>query len=73
MVVHHQNSNNQFIRGSNHVTIFPVETFTGPWHKGVGLPQTGEIPAPIAQLVRALDSKNRGCGFDDRAGQPNNY
>ena len=31
------------------------------------------LPARIAQLVRALDLKTRGCGFDSRAGQPNNY
>ena len=29
--------------------------------------------ACIAQLVRALDLKTRGCGFDSGAGQPNNY
>ena len=29
--------------------------------------------ARIAQLVRALDMKTRGCGFDYWAGQPNNY
>ena len=28
------------------------------------------VPAHIAQLVRALDLKARGCGFDSRAGQP---
>ena len=27
----------------------------------------------IAQLVRALDLKTQGCGFDSQAGQPNNY
>ena len=31
------------------------------------------LPARIAQLVRALDLKTRGCGFDSRAGQSNNY
>ena len=30
-------------------------------------------PARLAQLVRALDLKTGGCGFDSRAGQPNNY
>ena len=30
-------------------------------------------PAHIAQLVRALDLKTRGCGFKSRAGQPNSY
>ena len=30
-------------------------------------------PARIAQLARALDLKTQGCGFDGRAGQPNNY
>ena len=30
-------------------------------------------PARIAQLVRTLDLKTRGCGFDIQVGQPNNY
>ena len=30
-------------------------------------------PACLAQLVRALDLKTRGYGFDFRAGQLNNY
>ena len=29
--------------------------------------------ARIAQLVRAVDLKTRGCGFNSRADQPNNY
>ena len=27
----------------------------------------------IAQLVRVLDLRTRGCGFDSQAGQSNNY
>ena len=30
-------------------------------------------PARIAQLVRALNLKTRGCGLDSQGGQPNNY
>ena len=30
-------------------------------------------PARIAQLVRVLDLKTHGCGFDSPASQSNNY
>ena len=30
------------------------------------------LSARIAHLVKALDLKTRGCGFDSRAGQPKN-
>ena len=36
--------------------------------KCIRTPDLDAIPAPIAQLVRALDLKTRGCGFDSRAG-----
>ena len=37
------------------------------------VPTVFEKPARIAQLVRALDLKTRGCGFESRAGQSNNH
>ena len=39
-------------------------------HKVITIRHFG-LPARLVQLVRALDLKT--CGFDTRAGQPNNY
>ena len=42
-------------------------------HKPKSFDTNQPVPARIAQLDRALELKTRGCGFDSRAGQPNNY
>ena len=31
------------------------------------------LTIPYSSVVRALDLKTRGCGFDSQAGQSNNY
>ena len=33
----------------------------------------GVVKSSHSSVVRALDLKTRGCGFDSRAGKPNNY